>query len=104
MEALPDWVMKGAIIGISGGQDFISQKYALLKEYDVPLVGIWMQDWVGQYNFPEGTRLLWNWQLNRDWYYNWDAMVDEWTLSGVRPIIYINPYIADLSSFNVNLR
>ena len=68
------------------------------------MVGIWMQDWVGEHQFIEGVRLLWNWQLNRDWYYDWDNMVDEWAKDGVKPWIYINPYIADLSSFNVSLR
>lgn len=66
MEPLPYWALQGAVVGMVGGQDFIDQKYALLKEHGVPLAGIWMQDWVGQFNFPEGTRLLWNWQLNRD--------------------------------------
>ena len=47
---------------------------------------------------------MWNWQLNRDWYYDWDNMVDEWAIDGVKPLIYINPYIADLSSFDVNTR
>lgn len=65
---------------------------------------MWMQDWVGEHKFTEGVRLLWNWQLNRDWYYDWDSMVDEWAVDGVKPLIYINPYIADLSSFNVNTR
>jgi hypothetical protein len=37
-----------------------------------------MQDWVGQHRFPEGTRLLWNWQLNETQYPRWDAMVDQW--------------------------
>lgn len=68
------------------------------------MVGMWMQDWVGEHKFTEGVRLLWNWQLNRDWYYDWDSMVDEWAVDGVKPLIYINPYIADLSSFNVNTR
>jgi len=104
MEALPEWVLKGAVVGMVGGQDFINQKYALLKQHEVPLAGIWMQDWVGQYNFPEGTRLLWNWQLNRDWYYEWDSMIASWAKDDVRPFIYINPYIADLSSFVTNLR
>ena len=31
-------------------------------------------------------------------------MVDEWAVDGVRPLIYINPYIADLSNFDVQLR
>jgi len=48
--------------------------------------------------------LLWNWQLNREWYPNWDSLCDEWELDGVKPLVYINPYIADLSSFGVNLR
>jgi hypothetical protein len=31
MRALPSWIMGGAIVGIVGGQDFINQKYALMK-------------------------------------------------------------------------
>ena len=61
------------------------------------MVGIWMQDWVGEHDFREGTRLLWNWQLNTEWYYDWDRMVDGWEADGCKPFIYINPYIADLS-------
>ena len=56
-----------------------------------------MQDWSGEKKFPEGTRVLWNWQLNTSWYYDWDNMVSEWAQDGCRPFIYINPYIADLS-------
>ena len=63
------------------------------------MVGIWMQDWSGEHTFVEGTRVLWNWQLNREWYYDWDNMVDEWEADGCHPFIYINPYIADLSDF-----
>ena len=49
-----------------------------MKSLGLPIVGMWMQDWVGEHDFVEGTRLLWNWQLNRQWYYDWDAMCDEW--------------------------
>jgi hypothetical protein len=42
--------------------------------------------------------------LNKEWYYDWDGLCDDWLIDGVRPLIYINPYIADLSSFDVNLR
>ena len=76
MAPLPEWVTKGCIIGIEGGQEFVEEHYQRMKELELPMVGIWMQDWVGEYAFPEGTRLLWNWQLNRDWYYDWDGMVD----------------------------
>ena len=42
--------------------------------------------------------------MNREWYYDWDNMVDEWAEDGVKPFIYINPYIADLSTFGVDIR
>ncbi len=61
------------------------------------MVGIWMQDWVGEHTYPEGTRLLWNWQLKTDWYPDWDRMVSDWAVDGVKPFIYINPYIQDTS-------
>ena len=64
--------------------------------------GIWMQDWVGQHEFPEGTRLLWNWVLNRQQYPGWDKMVDEWKQDGVRPVVYLNPYLADTNDFGVH--
>lgn len=58
---------------------------------------VWMQDWVGTYHFPEGVRLLWNWALNRHNYPNWDKMVDDWEKEGVRPMVYMNPYFANLT-------
>lgn len=65
---------------------------------------VWMQDWVGRHKFPEGVRLLWNWQLNKETYPNWDSMIDSWAQDGVRPMVYINPYFANLTSFAPNLR
>ena len=61
MDALPEWVMQGAIVGVVGGQDFVDEKYQKMKDLGLPMVGIWMQDWVGEHDFREGTRLLWNW-------------------------------------------
>lgn len=40
---------------------------------------------------------MWNWKLNRLQYPQWDEMVDEWQLDGVKPMIYINPYFANLT-------
>lgn len=58
---------------------------------------VWMQDWVGTFKFPEGVRLLWNWQLNRNHYPDWDGMVANFSSDGVKPMIYINPYFANLT-------
>ena len=61
------------------------------------MVSVWMQNWAGQYKFEEGVRLLWNWQLNKDLYKTWDDMLDEWEKDGVRPMVYMNPYFANLT-------
>ena len=58
---------------------------------------VWMQDWVGTYEFPEGVRLLWNWELNRGYYPEWDRMIADWAKDGVRPMVYMNPYYANLT-------
>ena len=42
MEALPKWVLQGAVVGIVGGQDFVDEKYEMMKELELPMVGIWM--------------------------------------------------------------
>lgn len=99
MPELPAWVHQGAILGVVGGQTFVDKTYSMMKSAGVKLSGIWMQDWVGQHKFPEGTRLLWNWALNREWYPEWDRMVDEWAKDNVKPLVYFNPYIANLTEF-----
>jgi len=53
--------MNGAIIGLQGGEEEIKERYKQLKEREVPMVALWMQDWVGLKSFPEGERLVWNW-------------------------------------------
>jgi len=37
-----------------------------------------MQDWVGMRKFDEGERLIWNWQLNKQYYPNWKKLANEW--------------------------
>lgn len=42
MRPLPEWALKGAIVGIVGGQEFVDEKYALMKDNKLPMAGIWM--------------------------------------------------------------
>jgi len=67
----------------------------------VPIAAVWMQDWVGTKEFPEGVRLMWNWKLNREFYPNWDGMIANWTADGVKAMIYINPYFANLTDASI---
>lgn len=96
MQPLPDWVSNGAIVSLQGGQDEIDEKYNYLKEHSVPLAGVWMQDWVGLGSFPEGDRLLWNWQLDKQHYPRWNESRKIWEEDGVHPLIYLNPMISKI--------
>lgn len=56
-----------------------------------------MQDWVGTKSFKEGVRLLWNWQLNLEHYPKWEERKQTWAEDGVRPFIYLNPMISNIT-------
>jgi sulfoquinovosidase len=45
MEPLPDWVMKGAVAGIQGGEEVVSEIIRHTLEAGVPLAAVWLQDW-----------------------------------------------------------
>lgn len=75
MRPLPEWTFNGAVVGLQGGEGVIKERYAYLKNHSVPMAALWMQDWVGLESFREGDRLLWNWQLNEQYYPNWGSMV-----------------------------
>lgn len=85
------------MVGLQGGQTKVMTDYSFLKSNGVPITAVWMQDWVGTYKFPEGVRLLWNWELNSHQYPTWNDMLDGWEQDGVRAMIYINPYFANLT-------
>jgi len=97
MRPLPEWIQNGIIVGLQGGQSVVSQHYNTLKENGVPMAAVWLQDWVGTLEFPEGVRLEWNWKLNRFFYPGWELMTGGWKADGVKPMVYINPYFANLS-------
>ena len=77
------------------------KNYNILKENGVPISAVWMQDWVGTKEFPEGVRLMWNWVLNKEFYPFWGSMIDTWNADGVKAMIYINPYFANLTDASI---
>ncbi|HSW61533.1 MAG TPA: hypothetical protein VLJ60_12095, partial [bacterium] len=66
MDALPEWMDNGAIAGIQGGTAKVTEIIEKFKTHNVPLAGIWLQDWVGQRETLIGRRLWWNWELDKD--------------------------------------
>ena len=97
MKALPDWVHSGAIVGMQGGTDKVRQAWEELEERDTPISAFWLQDWVGQRTTSFGKQLWWNWEVDYDRYPNWDEMVADMRAQDIRVMVYLNPYVVDVS-------
>ncbi len=97
MRNLPDWFHKGAIIGIQGGTEKVSEIYDSLKKYNTPVSGLWLQDWVGQRTTSFGKQLWWNWQLDSCHYKNWFDLNKKLKSDSVNTLVYINPFLVDVS-------
>jgi alpha-glucosidase len=94
MRPLPDWILRGAVVGLQGGTDRVRELYARLKAHATPLAAIWLQDWVGQRRTSFGQQLWWNWELDREHYPDWDVFVGELASEGVNILTYVNPHFA----------
>ncbi len=97
MKALPDWVHRGAIVGMQGGTEKVRQVWGQLTERDTPVSAFWLQDWSGQRTTSFGKQLWWNWEVDDERYPGWDEMVSDLNESGIRIMVYLNPYLVDVS-------
>ena len=104
MPALPDWINKGAIVGMQGGTEFVRSVHDQLKARDTPISAFWLQDWVGRRQTAVGSQLWWNWELDEEWYPGWDDLVS--TLkneSDAKVMGYISPFLVDRPNATRNL-
>lgn len=97
MKPLPDWVHSGAIVGMQGGTEKVRQVWAELDQRGAPISAFWLQDWVGQRTTSFGKQLWWNWEVDYDRYPGWDEMVAELRADHIRVMVYLNPYVVDVS-------
>jgi sulfoquinovosidase len=94
MRALPDWVHSGVILGVVGGTAAVRAKLNRARKANIPVAGLWIQDWVGIRITPVGTQLWWNWQLDETYYPNWKELVADVESQGGRMLIYMNPFLS----------
>jgi alpha-glucosidase (family GH31 glycosyl hydrolase) len=97
MKPLPDWMGKGAIIGMQGGSSSVRAVHEKMKTHNVPIAGYWLQDWVGKRETLIASRLWWNWELDRKSYPDWEDMIEELDEEGIKVLSYINPFLVDVT-------
>ena len=92
-EKLPEWVIDGTIIGVQGGTEMVDQYIANASQYDIPVRGVWIQDWAGQIFTDFGDRVFWNWEWNETQYPALDQKIVEYAEQGIYFLNYLNPHL-----------
>ena len=92
---LPDWIYNGLIIGVQGGSD---RSFGLLEEtlrHNIPVSGIWCQDWCGKRVTSFGKRLQWDWHFHPEMYPDLPAEIRKLHDRGIKFLGYVNPYLVE---------
>lgn len=95
MPMLPDWVHKGAILGMQGGTEKVRTMLAGLSEHKAEIAAFWLQDWVGARTTSIGKQLWWNWELDHDRYPNWEQLRADLEKQDISVMSYINPFLVN---------
>lgn len=89
----PDWVYDGIILGIQGGNSVVKSKVKKAEEYDLNVVGVWCQDWVGYLLTEFGKLVFYNWEYDDDVYPNLSEFILSLEKEGISFLGYINPFL-----------
>ena len=93
---LPKWAREGGVIlGVTGGAEKAKRVVEKVRTADVPIAGLWLQDWGGTRNTSIGIeRVWWNWVLDEDAYPDWAALRDDAReKNDARILTYVNPFL-----------
>jgi alpha-glucosidase (family GH31 glycosyl hydrolase) len=94
LRALPDWIHDGIIVSVQGGTEIARSKFQALNKADIPLAGLWIQDWTGVRVTNVGKQLWWDWKLDENYYPGRSRLVDDLAAQGARMLTYINPFLS----------
>jgi len=95
MDPLPEWTQNGAIVRSYGGSEEAYSRLDELKEVGAALAAFWVEDWAGTRITAFGTRMWWNWQIDRTVYPDFEEMVGALNEEGIKVLIYFNPFLVD---------
>ena len=90
---LPDWVLKGVILGLKNGPEHAERILEASLRHGVKVNGLWCEDWAGTRQTSFGKRLFWDWHWNPKQYPDYRTWVASLNTRGIRFLGYVNPYL-----------
>ena len=91
---LPSWLYDGVILGTQEGTQTVSEKIDRARAANIPVAGVWCQDWSGCRKTGFGYQVMWNWKWDENLYPGLDKKIAEWKKEGIHFLGYINPFLA----------
>ena len=91
--ALPDWAIRGAIVGLKQGLASFDRLENFI-EAGAAVSGLWCEDWAGIRETSFGRRLFWDWRRSDARYADLPARIAALRARGIRFLAYANPYLA----------
>lgn len=94
---LPEWVYKGAILGLKGGEVNTFTRLDNALKHDIKVSGLWSEDWCGLRVTSFGKRLFWDWdwQHHQERYPNLPERIKALSDQGIAFMAYVNPYLCE---------
>lgn len=95
MAPLPEWIGRGAVLGLQGGNGKVESVVSQLLNFGVPISGVWIQDWVGKRETIVGKQLWWNWVVDERTY-DLPKLLTFLNQRNIRLLGYVNPMLVDV--------
>lgn len=92
---LPKWTEQGVILASQGGMEALRSHIKTSKQHQIPLIGIWSQDWSGNVITAFGYQVYWNWQVSDTLYPQLKAEIAAMAKQNIHFLGYINTFLKE---------
>ena len=88
---IPDWAL-GNILGLQGGSEKVMSIVDKMLTENCDIDAVWIQDWIGKRKTTIGSRLQWQWKIDRNSYPDFEIFRDVLNAKKIKLLGYINPF------------
>lgn len=90
---LADWLYDGVVLGLKCGEEDTFSRMENAIAHDIPVAGVWSEDWAGVRVTSFGVRNFWDWKWGKKRYPHLDAKIKELNKRGIKFLAYVSPYL-----------